>query len=152
MVAGGDDQFAAAQGCKRDLDGAFGKASRVGKCSYARDDRFPFLPSGLAVEIQINQIRSWLLIVPDEIAHQDVENIVVDGNGFAKSGHNTSIQRGRRYTDNKQAFLTGSTNRQWTGTWRQYSSALRPSAFLLQMSTMHGGSLQPEDFRVGDCV
>jgi hypothetical protein len=28
-----------------------------------------------------------LLIVPDQIAHQDVENIVVDGNGLFEARH-----------------------------------------------------------------
>ena len=87
MVAGGDDQFATAQGCKSDLDGALGKASRVGKRSYARDNRFPFLPRGLAVKIQVNQVCGWLLIVSDQIAHQDVENVIVDRNGLAKPRH-----------------------------------------------------------------
>ena len=90
VVAGSDDQFAAAQVCEGGLDRAFGKASRVGKRSHARGDRFPFLPRGLAVKIQINQVSGWLLIVPDQIAHQDVENVIVDGNGLAKSGHTAS--------------------------------------------------------------
>jgi len=69
------------------LDGALGKAGRVGKRSYARDDRFPFLPHGLAVETQIHQISSGLLIVPDQIAHEHVEDVIVNRNGFAKTGH-----------------------------------------------------------------
>src|SRR4026207_292895 len=78
VVAGSDDQFAAAQGCEGGLDGAFEKAGRAGKRSYARDDRFPFLSRGLAVKIQINQISGWLLVVPDQIAHQDIENVIVN--------------------------------------------------------------------------
>ena len=69
------------------MDRAFGKAGGVGKRSYARDDRFPFLPRGLAIKIQINQISGGLLIVPDQIAHQDVENVIVDGKGFATTRH-----------------------------------------------------------------
>jgi len=65
VVACGDDQFAAAQACESGLNRAFGKAGRVGKRSYARDDSFPFLPRGLAIKIQISQISGWLLIVPD---------------------------------------------------------------------------------------
>ena len=67
------------------MDGALGKAGSVSKRSYARGDRFPFLPYRLAVKIQINQVCGWLLIVPDQIAHQDIENKIVDGNGFAKT-------------------------------------------------------------------
>jgi len=33
VVAGGDDQFAATEVCESDLDGALGKAGRVGKHS-----------------------------------------------------------------------------------------------------------------------
>ena len=87
VVADTDDQFATAQVCEGGLDRAFGKASRVRKRSYARDDRFPFLPRGLAVKIQINQISSWLLIVPDQIAHQDIENVIVNWDCFAEARH-----------------------------------------------------------------
>jgi hypothetical protein len=31
-----------------------------------------------------------LLIVPDQIAHQDVENVVVDGNGLFEARHGES--------------------------------------------------------------
>ena len=87
VVAGSDDQFAAAQVCEGGLDGAFGKAGRVGKRSQTRGDRFPFLPRGLAVKVQINQIGGRLLIVTDQIAHQDVENVIVDGNGLFEARH-----------------------------------------------------------------
>lgn len=65
VVACGDDQFTTAQFLKSDLDGAFGKACCVGEHSYTRGDRFPFLPRSLAVKIEVNQICSRLLIVPD---------------------------------------------------------------------------------------
>jgi hypothetical protein len=38
--------------------------------------------------MQINQIRGRLLIVTDQIAHQNVENVVVDGNGLFEARHN----------------------------------------------------------------
>ena len=85
VIAGGDDQFAAPQVCDGDLDCTFGKACRVGKRSQTLDDRFPFLPHGLSVKI--NHIGDRLLIVPDQIAHQDVENVIVDGNCFAEAVH-----------------------------------------------------------------
>jgi hypothetical protein len=87
MIARGDDQFAAAQGLKGDLDCAFGEAGRVGKRSYTRGNRSPFLTRSLSVKIQIDQIGGWLLIVPDQVAHQDVENVVVDGNGLFEARH-----------------------------------------------------------------
>jgi hypothetical protein len=123
VVACGDDQFAAAQVCEGGLDSAFGKAGRVGKRSYARGDRFPFFPHGLAIKTQINQISSWLLIVPDEIAHQDVEDVVVDGNAFAKSRH-TALHRQAATLSaipiNGQHFLKLQAARTWTQTCRSH--------------------------------
>ena len=63
VIASGEDQFAAAEGCKGDLDAAFGKTRRLSKRSYTRGDWFPFLPRRLAVKMQINEIRGGLLIV-----------------------------------------------------------------------------------------
>jgi len=91
VLTSGDDQFAAVQICQADLDGAFGKAGRVGKRSQTRDDWFPFLPRGLAVKIKINQISGWLLIVPDQITHQDVEHVIVDRNGLFEARHGKVI-------------------------------------------------------------
>jgi hypothetical protein len=87
VVALSDDQFPSAQRCEGDLNGTFGKASRVGERSYTGDDRLPFLSRGLSVKKEINQIRRRLLIVPDQIAHQDVENVIVDGNGLFEARH-----------------------------------------------------------------
>ena len=117
VVACGDDQFAAAQVCESGLDGAFGKPGCVGKRSYARDDWLPFLPRDLAIKIQINQLSGWLLIVPDQIAHQDIENVIIDGNGLAESRHGAS--RARRATVcaipiNGQHFLMLQAPRVWT--------------------------------------
>ena len=37
--------------------------------------------------MEINQIRRRLTIMSDEIAHEDVNYVIVDWNCFAKSGH-----------------------------------------------------------------
>ncbi len=36
--------------------------------------------------MQINEIRGRLSIMPDDIAHQDVEDVIVDWNCVAKTG------------------------------------------------------------------
>ncbi len=90
MVTGGNDQLAAAKGGESDLYGAFGKSGRLRKRSQARGHWFPLRPRGQAVKIQINQIRSWLLIVSDQIAHQHVQNVIVNGNGLFKAMHRES--------------------------------------------------------------
>jgi hypothetical protein len=97
VVADGDDQFAAPQVCDSDLNCTFGKACRVGKRSQTRNDRSPFLPHGLAVKIQINQISRWMLIVSDQIAHQDIQNVIVNGNGLLEARHSERMkEEGRR--------------------------------------------------------
>ena len=47
----------------------------------------PFVSCGVAVKVQGNQKRGRLLIVPDQIAHQDIQNVVVDGNGLFEARH-----------------------------------------------------------------
>jgi hypothetical protein len=37
--------------------------------------------------MQINEIRGRLSVVTDDIPHQNIENIVVDRNGGAETGH-----------------------------------------------------------------
>ena len=90
VIARGDDQLAATQVLERALHGTFGKAGRVSESAQTGGDGFPFVARGLAVEIQINEIRGWLAIVPDQIAHQDVEHVVVDWNGLFKTRHSCS--------------------------------------------------------------
>ena len=87
MIAGADNQFAAAQILQRGLDGALGKAGRFRERAQTRGHRSPFGARGLAVEMQINKIRGRLSIVPDDTAHQDVYDVIVDWNGLAKTGH-----------------------------------------------------------------
>jgi len=87
VIALGDDQFAAAKSCQSNLDGAFRQARRICNRAKTRGDWFPFLPRGLAIKVQINQISGGFLIVADQISHQDVENVVVDGNGSFETGH-----------------------------------------------------------------
>jgi hypothetical protein len=39
------------------------------------------------VKVKINEKSSRTTIVSDEIAHKNVEDIVIDGNGFAETRH-----------------------------------------------------------------
>lgn len=41
----------------------------------------------MPIKIDIDQKSGWLLIVSDQIAHQDVENVIVDGNGLFEARH-----------------------------------------------------------------
>ena len=87
VIAGRVDKFATTQILERSLNGAFGKAGRVGEGTQACGDWFPFVPCGLTVEIQINKVSRRPLVVPDKIAHQDIEQVIIDWNNFSKSRH-----------------------------------------------------------------
>lgn len=87
MLARRLDQLSPAQEFQCGLHGALGQAGCFREHAQTRGDRLPLLARSLAVEVEINEIRGWLAIVADDIAHQNVENVVVDWNGFAVSGH-----------------------------------------------------------------
>ena len=87
VITSGLDQFAAAQKLERGLHGAFREAGRFRERAQTSGDGFPFRAGCLAVEMEINQIRGRLAIVADDVAHQDVEDVVVDRDSFTESCH-----------------------------------------------------------------
>ena len=87
VIALTPDQLASAQKLERGLDRAFRQAGFFGEGAQTRRHRFPVRASGAAREIKINQVRSRRAIVADEVAHQDVEDVIVDRNGFAETRH-----------------------------------------------------------------
>jgi len=81
------DQLASTQTLQRRLDGALGKAGPIRERAQTCSDWFPSSARGLAVKVKINQISGGLLIVPNKVAHQNIENVVIDGNGLFEAGH-----------------------------------------------------------------
>jgi len=92
VIAGALDQLAAAQEIERGLHGAFGKAGGFREHAQAGRHRFPSRARGLALEMEVNQIRGRLAIVPHDIAHQDIEHVIIDRNGFGAAGHELSLE------------------------------------------------------------
>jgi hypothetical protein len=45
----------------------------------------PFISCEVRVKVQVNDKRGWPLIVPDQITHQHIENVSVDGNAVFES-------------------------------------------------------------------
>jgi hypothetical protein len=84
------DQLASAQKFKRGLDGAFREPGFLRQRAKAGLDRFPFRANGPAEEMEVNEIRSGLAIVTDDVAHENIEDVVVYGNGFTKTRHHES--------------------------------------------------------------
>jgi hypothetical protein len=92
VVANGYNQLAAAQILERSLHGALGKAGRFCEHAQTCGHRFPFRARGLTIEMQINEISGRLSIMPDNVAHQDVEHVIVDRNGLAKTRHVPKVE------------------------------------------------------------
>ena len=62
------NQFAALQGFDRLLHGALGKAGGIREHSDAGRNWLPATARGLAVEVKVNEIGGWLLVVADNVA------------------------------------------------------------------------------------
>ena len=69
------------------LHGAFGQAGFIGQHAQAGFDRLPVLACSAAGKIKVNQKGSRLLIMPDDIAHEHVENVIIDWNGSVEARH-----------------------------------------------------------------
>ena len=93
VIADGADEFAPAQELQGGLDGALREACRFGELAQAAGDWFPFLASRETVKVEVNQIRRGLLVVTDDVSHQDIEDVVVDGDGLAKSRHGRASRK-----------------------------------------------------------
>jgi hypothetical protein len=91
MIAHRANEFAAAQELESGLDSALGESCFFRKRTETGGDRFPFHASSLAIKVEVNQIRRRLAIVPDDIAHQNVDDVIVDWNGFTETSHVQSV-------------------------------------------------------------
>ena len=87
MLALTRNKLAAAKNVERGLDGALRETRLLRKRAQTGRDRFPFRARRLPVEMEINKICRRLTIVADDVPHQNVENVIVDRNGFAKPRH-----------------------------------------------------------------
>ena len=74
------------------MHGAFGESSCVGDRAHTGADAAPFVSGRLTVKVQVNHKRGRLLIVADQIAHQHVENVIVDGNGLSETRHRKTMK------------------------------------------------------------
>ena len=88
MSAQGFHQLAEMQGSESALDCAFGQAGFFGQHAQAGVDRSPALPSGAAGKIKIDEECRRLLIVSHDIAHQHIQNVIIDRYGLMEARHN----------------------------------------------------------------
>ena len=73
--------------CERRVGSAFGESGCVCDHAHTGADGAPFASSGLAIKVQINQVGGRLLIVADQIPHEHIEHVIVDGNGSFETRH-----------------------------------------------------------------
>ena len=66
--------------CERCVDGAFGESCCVGDGAHAGANMAPLISGGLAVKVEVNDKRGRLFIVPDQITHQHIQDVIVDRN------------------------------------------------------------------------
>jgi len=92
VIGGRRDELSAPQMCERGVDSAFGESRCVGDRAHTGANVAPFVSCGLAVKVQVNHKRGRLLIVADQIAHQHVENVIVDGNGLSETRHRKTMK------------------------------------------------------------
>jgi len=88
VITGRDDQLQPLQVLDRALDGAFGQTGGFREHAQTRRHGPPFSARGLAIEVQIDEIRGWLIIVPDNVSHQNIEHVIIDWHNFSKTRHN----------------------------------------------------------------
>jgi len=81
-------QLAEMQRGKSALHGTFGQADFFGQHAQTGIDRSPVLASGASGKIKIDQECRRLLIVSDDIAHQHIQNVVIDRDGLMEARHN----------------------------------------------------------------
>jgi hypothetical protein len=55
-------------------------------------DVAPFISCGQPVKVQVNHKRGRLLIVPDQIAHQHIQHVIVNGNGTFETRHKARMK------------------------------------------------------------
>jgi hypothetical protein len=91
VLAPGIYQLTTPQSLQGELYGAFRESGSFRNRAQAGGDWFPALAPGLAVEMEINEKRRRLLVMPNKVAHQDVEHIVVDRDGLAETRHHGAL-------------------------------------------------------------
>jgi hypothetical protein len=80
-------QLAEMQRGKGALHCAFGQASFIGQHAQAGFDRLPALASSAPGKKKINQECGRLLIVSDNIAHEHIQNVIIDRHGLMEARH-----------------------------------------------------------------
>ena len=75
------------------VDSAFGQSGCVSDRAHAGADVTPIISYGMAVKMQVNDERCRFLIVPDQVAHQHVQHVIVNGDGSFETRHRERMKK-----------------------------------------------------------
>jgi len=81
------DQLAPPQSFECSLDSTLGKSGPFRDSAQTKRHRSPVLLLRGPIKMEVNQKSCRLLIMPDQVAHQDVEDIVIHRDGSVKARH-----------------------------------------------------------------
>jgi len=132
VTALGFDQLATSQKFESGLDGALRQTRFFRERAEAGRDWFPSRAGGLAVKPNENEIRGRLTIMSHNVAHQNVEDVIVNWYGLAEPGHGKSkkeeLERRKRqrlhYTDKRTQGEFDSKSPDWgQGNQRRLATA-----------------------------
>ena len=84
-------QLTEVQRGKGALHGAFGESGFIGEHAQAGLDRSPALASGAPGKIKIDEECCRFLIVSDNIAHQHVQDVIIDRHDLTKARHKIAL-------------------------------------------------------------
>ena len=92
MTARGLYQLAKLQRGKGALHRAFGKPGFTGQHAQASFDRSPALASGAPGKIKVDEECRRLLIVSDDIAHEHIQDVIIDRHSLVEARHNRILK------------------------------------------------------------
>jgi hypothetical protein len=81
-------QLAEMQRSEGALDCTFGQTGFIGQHAQTGVYRLPALASGAPGKIKIDEECRRLLIVSDDIAHQHIQNVIIDRHSLTEARHN----------------------------------------------------------------
>ncbi len=84
-------QLTETQRGKGALHRAFGKSGFIGQHAQAGFDRSPALASGAPGKIKVDEECRRLLIVSDDIAHEHIQNVIIDRHSLVEARHNCIV-------------------------------------------------------------
>jgi len=87
MCALRTNQLAPPQPFQGDLNRAFGEAGSFRDHSQAGADWPPSLPLRRAIKMKVNEKSGWLMVVSNQVGHQNIENIIIDRDRPAETRH-----------------------------------------------------------------